>query len=129
MDVVSSISNAVQIAGKLHALSKKIQDVEFNELLADLRDELSNSKLEAASLKEAIANLKTENLQLKAKLGEGSGAIPDVSDGAYVFPGDPGHFCTACFDVRKQRVRVSKNRPPFDRFGNWSCPSCEATFG
>ncbi len=129
MDVLSTLQHAAEIAIKLRALSKKIEDADFKMLLADLSNDLSDAKLEAANLKGEVARLTDVNRELKAKLEQRDSTKPDLDQGAYTFIGEKGHFCTACFDVRKERVRVTKLAPPFDTFGRWECPSCHAILG
>ena len=129
MDVLSTLQHAVEIAGKLRALSKKVEDAEFKMLLADLTSDLADAKLEAANLKGEVARLTDVNRELKAKLEQRDSSKPDLDKGAYILSGEKGHFCTACFDVRRERVRVTRLSPPFDTFGRWECPSCHAILG
>lgn len=126
-DVIAAIQSAIEIVGKLRALSKKVEDAEFKMLLADLSNELADAKLEVAKLKTHVAALQEENQGLTARMNQRESAKPAVVDGAYTFPDDQGHFCTACFDTRQQRVRLSRLASPFDRFGKWQCPACQAT--
>ena len=128
VDVVASVQSAIEIVGKLRALSKKVEDAEFKMLLADLSGELADAKLEVANLKVGMANLTTENQTLKGKLSARAAEKPKLVDGAYVFPEEEGNFCTACFDVRSQRVRLTSLPPTFRDLGHWQCPSCQALF-
>ncbi|HEY0884171.1 MAG TPA: hypothetical protein VGE20_02755 [Ramlibacter sp.] len=129
MDVLSSLQHAIDIAGKLRALSKKVEDADFKMLVADLSNDLADAKLEAATLKGELARLTDANRELQGKLAQRDAAKPDLNEGAYTFSGEKGHFCTACFDVRRERVRVTRLSPPFDTFGRWECPSCHAILG
>lgn len=126
IDVVTSLQHAIEIAGKLRALSKKVEDADFKMLLADLSGELADAKLEAADLKIEIARLIAENQSLKERIAARENAKPKMDEGAYTFEGETGHFCTACFDVREQRVRLTRLVAPFDDFGHWQCPGCKA---
>lgn len=128
-DVVMAIQTAIEIVGKLRALSKKVEDAEFKMLLADLSGELADAKLDVANLKMELAKTK-EQLQQKTELLERKETEkPTLCEGAYQFPDDPGFFCTACYDTKKQRVRVTALSGPFTRFGKWECPSCKANLG
>jgi hypothetical protein len=129
VDVLSSLQHAIEIAGKLRAHSKKVEDADFKMLLAELSIELADAKLEAAHLKGEIARLTEDNRELTEKLKHRELSKPDMDQGAYTFAGEKGHFCTACFDVRRERVRVTRLSPPFDTFGRWECPSCHAILG
>jgi hypothetical protein len=125
-DVAAAIQTAIEIVGQLRKLSKKVEDAEFKMLLADLSGELADAKLEVADLKMQLAKTK-EQLRLQTELLEHQETEkPTLCEGAYQFPDDPGFFCTACFDTKKQRVRVSVLPGPFSDFGKWQCPSCNA---
>ena len=129
MDVIASIQNAIEVAGKLRALSKKIEDAEFKMLLADLSNDLADAKLEAADLKIALAASLEENESLKKSLNQKSTQIPTLSEGAYAFEGEEGLFCTACFDTAQKKVRVTPLSGAFRHFGKWRCPVCKASLG
>lgn len=128
-DIVTAIQSAIDIVGKLRSLSKKIEDAEFKMLLADLSGELADAKLEVANLKVELAKAK-EQLQEKTELlNQKQTGKPTLCEGAYQFPDDPGFFCTACYDTKMQRVRVTALSGPFSDFGKWQCPSCRAVLG
>ena len=59
MDVIAALQNSIEIAGKLRALSKKVEDADFKMLVADLFNELADAKLDAANLKTELANART----------------------------------------------------------------------
>lgn len=125
-DVVTALQTAIGIVGKLLALSKKVEDAEFKMLLAELSEELADAKLEVANLKMELAQAK-EQLQKESKLLERKEIEkPTLCEGAYQFHDDPGYFCTACYDTKRQRVLVRALSGPFATFGKWECPSCKA---
>ena len=124
IEVVQAIQSAIEITGKLRNLSKKIEDSEFKMLLAELLGELADAKVKVAQLQGDLAKLIEENQSLTSRLNAKSYLKPVLKDGAYAFEGDDGSFCTACFDTKQQRVRLSKLAPPFDDAGRWECPSC-----
>lgn len=128
-DVVMAIQSAIEIVGRLRILSKKIEDAEFKMLLADLSGELADAKLEVANLKIELAKTK-EQLQEKSELLDRKATEkPTLCEGAYQFADDPGFFCTACYDIKKQRVRVTALSGVFSDIGKWQCPSCQAVLG
>lgn len=127
LDVIASIQSAIDIAAKLRVLSKKVEDADFKMLLADLSGDLADAKLEVAQLKIEISRLTSENAELKEKLNARVTSKPDVSEGAYVFSGEEGHFCTACFDVHGRKVRLASLPDAFRDLARWQCPSCQAT--
>lgn len=126
-DVVAAIQSAIDIVAKLRALSKKVEDAEFKMLLADLSGDLADAKLEVANLKIGLAQAREENQKQAMLLAQRTLAAPTVSDGAYKFDGEEGLFCTACFDTKQQKVRVTPLTGSFRTFGKWTCPSCKAT--
>jgi hypothetical protein len=128
-DVVAAIQSAIEIVGKLRALSKTVENADFKMLLADLSGDLADAKLEVANLKISLAQCLDENQSLKNKLTTKSSTKPTPEDGAYSFEDEDGLFCTACFDTKNQKVRVSELSPSFRVFGKWKCPSCGAKFG
>jgi len=128
-DVVMAIQSAIEIVGKLRTLSKKIEDAEFKMLLANLSGELADAKLEVANLKMELAKVKEQFQQQTELLERQETGKPTLCEGAYQFPDDPGFFCTACYDTKKQRVRVSALSGPFATFGKWECPACKAVLG
>lgn len=129
VELIQSLQASIDIVGKLRALSKKVEDADFKMLLADLSSELGDAKLEVANLKSEVAELKTLNAQQAALLAQRSAGKPTISEGVYRFSDDDGHFCTACFDVKDKRVRVTLLSGPFADFGKWECPSCKAVYG
>ena len=126
MDIVASIQNAITIAGKLRELSKKIEDADFKMLRADISAELADAKLEVANLKTELAQAKTELQKHKDRLASREQERPKVESGAYVFDGNASHYCTACFDTKHSKVRLTELQSPFNTFGKWECPSCHA---
>lgn len=126
-DVIAAIQNAIDIVGKLRALAKKVEDAEFKMLLADLSGDLADAKLEVANLKIELAKAKEEAQRQAALLAQRTLAAPTVTEGAYKFEGEDGLFCTACFDTKQQKVRVTPLTGAFKTFGKWRCPSCRTT--
>jgi hypothetical protein len=104
MDIVGNLSAAIALAKRLREISSNIEAAEFKNVLADLTSELADAKLEAAE-----------------------GSPPSgLKWGLYQWNGDQGLFCTACWDARKQKSRVTR----VNKAGvMWMCPVCKATFG
>jgi rubrerythrin len=126
VDIVTTLQNAIEIAGKLRALSKKVEDAEFKMLLADLSNELADAKLEVANLKSELAETRTELLSFQQRQETKDSSKPYFVEGAYEFDDIEGSFCTACFDSKGKKSRLSKLQAPFDSFGKWECPVCKA---
>jgi hypothetical protein len=128
-DIVTAIHASIEIVNRLRKLSKKIEDAAFKMLLAGLSNELADAKLDAANLKIELAQLKEQHQEQALLLERRSTEKPIVCEGAYQFDGDSGFFCTACYDVRQQKVRVTALPSPFSEMGTWQCPSCQAILG
>lgn len=125
MDVITGIQSALEITGKLRELSKKLQDAEFNILLANLTSELADTKLEAANLKFAVTRLTEENQKLTDRLNNKESPNPKFVNGGYKFPDDDGLYCTGCFDSKQQKIRLGDAPAQFISFGQRRCPICK----
>ena len=128
-EILSTIQTSIEIVTKLRTLSKKIEDAEFKMLLADLSNELADAKLEVANLKSALAEVKEENRKLTESAAIKANETPTLKEGAYAFENQEGLFCTACYDTKQQKVRVTPLTSAFRTFGKWRCPSCKASLG
>lgn len=130
-DIAVAIQSAIEVVQRLRALSRKIEDAEIKMLLADLSSDLADAKLEAANLKFEIVRMKEEVLVAQA-LAEAARTsvtplpVPALVDGAYQFSGESGSFCTGCYDSQGKRIRLAALPAPFNDFGRWKCPVCNA---
>ncbi len=122
-DIISSISTAISLAKRLNEISKTIQDAEFKNLLADLSLELADVKLRLADVIDENANLKKELHLLKSQTEAGSNLM--IKDGMYYNQSGDGPFCTGCYDIKRQVVRLIKQKDPFTEFGEYKCPGCD----
>ena len=114
---------------RLRDLNKKVGEAEFKMLLADLTSELGDAKLEAANLKIELADLKATNESLKSSASQRLAVAPVIDEDAYIFGDNSRHYCTACYDVRNQKVLLNRLSGPWKSFGTWQCPQCDKTFG
>jgi hypothetical protein len=129
MDVFPALQHSIEIVSKLRALAKKVGDAEFKMLLADLSSELGDAKLEAANLKSELALSLEEAAKLKARMSARESNAPYLENHAYRFGDEEGHFCSACWDVKQRKVRVTAMTGHFSDLATWMCPSCKATYG
>ena len=125
-DIVIAIQSSIEIVSRLRKLSKKIEDAEFKMLVADLTSELADAIVEASNLKMELAELKEQHREQAILLARRAIEKPTLCEGAYQFENDTGFFCTACYDVHQQKVRVSALLSPFSEMATWECPSCHA---
>ena len=105
-DIISSISTAISLAKRLTDISKNISNAEFKNLLANLSIELADAKLR-------IADLISENIELKNKLIEAQSA--------------KGKNCPKCSN-RTFELVSSQPHPTFGDLGalerQYQCSSC-----
>lgn len=116
------VQGAIDIAKKLSALSKKVQDVEFSTMLADLSMQLVDAKTEMLGMKDQINKLTQENKDLKERLEAKEQGKPIFDNGVYKFEGDDGVYCPSCFDSKQRKIRLNKVPPGFDV--RYECNSC-----
>jgi len=128
MDVVASIQGAIDIVGKLRALSKTVENAEFRMLLADLSGELADAKLSIADLKCQLAAALEANQALAAQIEVKKSSIPIINDGVYRFPDREGHYCTACYDSKSQLALLALLPQAFRSMGKYRCPVCNSKY-
>ncbi len=129
MDLVSSISTAIDIVKKLRELDRKVSEADFKILLADLTSQLGDAKLDAANLKIELADAKGRIEELERQATQRASADPELHEGAYTF-GDPArHYCTGCYDKNGRKILVNELTGHWTSFWKWQCPACDKTFG
>jgi hypothetical protein len=129
VDLVSSISTAIDIVKKLRELDRKVSEADFKMLLADLTSELGDAKLNAANLKIELAESKERVGQLERELAQRSDAEPELHEGAYIFGDQKRHYCTGCYDRSGKKILLNELTGIWRDFGKWQCPACEKHFG
>jgi hypothetical protein len=129
VDIVSSISTALDIVKKLRALNKAVGEADFKILLANLTGELGDAKLEAANLKIELAESKAHADNLQRQVAQRAAAEPQFIDSSYVFDESGRHYCTGCYDTQGRKVLLAEHTGAFTAFGRWHCPACEEHFG
>ena len=67
-DLMSTMSTAISLAGRLREISKNIEDAEFKNILADLSLELADAKLAMADIQVRALDKDKEIEALKEKL-------------------------------------------------------------
>lgn len=129
MDLVSSISTAMDIVKKLRELDRKVSEADFKMLLADLTSQLGDAKLDAANLKIELADAKGKIEELEREIAQRASAEPNVHEGAYMFPDKNGHYCTGCYDQKGQKILLNELSGIMRMVGKWQCPACDKNFG
>ncbi|MGF1850533.1 hypothetical protein L4C44_01410 [Vibrio satsumensis] len=127
-DVLGSIGQAIGLAKRLREISKNIEDAEFKNLLADLNLELADTKLALADVMEQNYQLKSEVNELKNSQGNNLNQLI-FKEFAYYTQDEDGPFCSACYEVKNQQIRLAKVTGSFATFGHHKCPSCDEYYG
>ncbi len=123
-DLIATVTSAVALVRQLAELNAKSKDAKLHDLIGDLT-------LEMSKLKSQMAQLIDENTDLKAKLKKATGnpgAMTVGEHGLYYDMAGDGPFCTCCYDVQKQRVRVVEVAQMLQHAGRFKCPSCNTRF-
>ena len=104
-----------------------VKDIFDNvKTIKEIAEATSNLELKSAivDLKEQIIELRTENLQMKAKLTERVSYNMKFENNMYYnilqTGGTEGPYCSACWDTKKQAVRMHCRDD-----GYCCCPSCK----
>ena len=128
-EILGTVTAVVSTLKKLGEISKKVQDAETNNTIADLN-------LGIAELKLQIVNLLEENRELKVQLAAAHETKDlrdklEVRENVYYLKkeveGRPeGPYCPHCLDVEGNLVLMSKN--PMRRHGRFLCSACHATY-
>ena len=126
-DLISSLTTAISLAQRLNEISKHIQNAEFKNLLADLNLELADTKLKLANIIDENAKLKQELTEAKHSKGQVPHSLV-FKNGLYFTEEDDGPYCPGCYDSKGQQIRITKQKPPFNRFGDYQCPTCKQFF-
>jgi hypothetical protein len=108
-EVIAVVSNAISLTKRLQAISENIKEAEFRNIVADLQIELATAKLK-------VADLLSENSNLRQQLSEIETA--------------PGDACPRC---RKYTYTVIRSAPDttFASLGilrrTYQCSACGFT--
>lgn len=129
VDLVTSISSAIEIVKQLRELNKKIDEAQFKMLLADLTSELGDAKLEAANLKIELAESKEIIEDWKRKASQAASQGPELFDGVYTFGDKSRLYCTGCYDTRGDKIMLKELTGVWKDFGKYQCTVCEKTYG
>jgi len=123
-DVITTVTAAINLTKQLLGLAVVAKDANAKLVIADLQVQL-------AELKTRLAELIDENNQLKQEIRRSAATETAVvlKEGLYYTPDGDGPFCTACYDSKKQMIRVSEMGAAFHDIARWRCNVCKATYG
>jgi hypothetical protein len=122
----------VELSKKMKALSKRINDVEFDTYVTTLLEDINNIKMSALDTKEKMLNLREENLNLREKIKEFEEyqlkvkSTVSFMSGRYkvdengVPYGDP--YCKVCFEKDSRLMPIVRSGR-----SQITCKCCETT--
>lgn len=132
IEIYAQAKAMMELSQKMKALSKKINDVEFDTYVTTLLEDINNIKMSALDAKEEILNLREENLSLKEKIKEleehklkVEGTVSFMS-GRYKVDengipyGDP--YCKVCFEKDSKLMPIVRSGR-----SQITCKCCETT--
>jgi hypothetical protein len=130
--MIEELSTALSVANQLREMQKRIKDVEFKGLLADLQLALADVKVRCAALEEENIRLKRELAETKNRKDLRKNIVS--RDGLYYLntpvEGRPeGPYCPGCLDGKQQLIPLTKQSGAWKSFGEYLCPSCKEHFG
>ncbi len=114
VDVLTTVTGAIGLTKKLLELTVVAKDAKAKMIVADLQIQL-------AQLKTRLAELIDENTHLKQEIKNATSTVAEVTlkDGLYYKIDGDGPFCTACYDSKRQLIRVSEMAAIFQEIGRW----------
>lgn len=123
-EAMTALSGAAEAVRILATISKMVTNAETKIAIAELQVQL-------ATINTTVAELMEENTKLKALLAataEHESLV--ITNGMYYTQQGDGPFCTACFDVRKQKVLLTGlPRGVRNLAGTHKCNACQGKYG
>ena len=123
-DPITAVTTALSLSKQLLGFAVAVKDANAKLAIAEIQVQL-------AEIKTRLAELIDENNQLKQDLKAATSTIPEVviKEGLYYTPDGDGPFCTACYDTKKQLVRLSELGAAFHVIARWKCNVCNGKYG
>jgi len=125
-DFYKSIQAAIELARRLKQLSEKLRDVELKNMAADLSLQLADVKVRLAEVLDENGRLKARLLLFESHSSRAEALV--IRGGLYFSNSGDGPFCTHCYDTKQKVIRLTKEKAPFNQFGDYKCPSCKEYF-
>lgn len=112
---LASIKGITELASKINSAPVK---AELQQEIIDLQTALLTARQEMLEMQDSYERVLRENRELKE--AHAPKEKPRLKWGCYEFEGEEGLFCTACYDSKGKKSRVSKI------MGHQMCPVCKA---
>ena len=122
-DPTALVTAAVATFKQIVEVANLAKDAKTQRLVSDL-------ELKLAEVKSHLAELTNENTELKDRLRQ-RGDKPKMTSRGDVYYTDAGAgpYCTTCFDVGGNLIRLTPHAPHFARsFGKYKCNHCDGDF-
>jgi hypothetical protein len=126
---ITSVKTAIEIAHMLNSTDQEIQKANFRIQIAELMNSLADTKEYLFKLKEIINNQNDEILLLDSQLKSLNDEEKMVyqANAYYTKDGD-GPYCTICFDINKDKIRLVEMPKSAHEFGKRKCPLCKTKY-
>lgn len=123
---ITSLKTATDIAQLLKTTDSSFEKAELRLKIADMMIALADAKISIAELKDIIQDKddKIKQLQEQNTLVEEM----DFKNGLYFSKNGDGPYCTACYDTKKIKIRLTEQPSAFKTFGDYKCPNCGNLF-
>lgn len=122
-DIFTSLTTALGLSRQLVEIASLAKDAKAKTIAADLQLQLAEVKIRLAGLLEENQRLSSELKAAKSSVSEMQ-LIGDL----YYKPDGDGPYCTACFDGKRQLIRVSPMSIAFHAIAKFKCNVCKAHF-
>ncbi len=124
---LKALTGAIKIAKNLKDFQKQLNDSTFQLQISELYDNLAETKMGMAELKDLLRTKDDEIRSLKESLSIKQNVV--YNDTYYQVKNDKGNlegqYCKVCYDDKKKLMRLTK---VIEDPGWWKCQRCLETF-
>jgi hypothetical protein len=117
---LGSIKALTDLVGGISNATVRIQ---LTEKIADLQGSLLKARQEMLEMEDKYEEVVRENRRLK-DVSAPKEKPTGKRYGAYMFAGDDGLYCTACYDSAGRKIQTTRLNARFRQ-----CPVCQALLG
>lgn len=115
-DIRGKVLDAEHFDSLMHAYDLQ------NENIKQLQNNNKALRESNERLQEEVNRLKIENESMRKSVPSKDVVL---KDGIYYTQSGDGPFCTGCYDVKRQLVRLTRVPRSLETFGKFKCPSCK----
>ncbi len=125
-DALKMIQGAIDLVRKIKEISEKTKDAELKNAVADLSLQLADAKIRLVDVLDENARLKARLQLIESHSSRAEGLA--IRNGLYYNESGDGPFCPHCYEAQQQVIRLTKQKPPWNDFGDYECPACKNSF-